>query len=113
MLKLCYGICTFSVQPRIFSKWYVVVINILCNRVFSDALFILYKTSIVFVGICSYQLYLSNNGPAVRGSKITFTATVPDYDKETIKYVFFDNAQPQHTATVSIQFVSTLQFKSS
>ncbi|RVE51286.1 hypothetical protein evm_004090 [Chilo suppressalis] len=44
----------------------------------------------------SLQMYVTNNGPSVIGSKITFTAVVTDYSNEFLKYSFYDNAQPQH-----------------
>lgn len=44
---------------------------------------------------------LSNTGPAVLGSSISFTATVSNYDGSTqLKYVFWDDAEPQHRDAV-------------
>ncbi|KPJ15647.1 hypothetical protein RR48_03778 [Papilio machaon] len=45
---------------------------------------------------CSLDVSLVNDGPAVRGSNITFTARVKGYGGENLKYVFCDDVQPQH-----------------
>lgn len=58
-----------------------------------------------FVGVSasSINVNLTDNGPAVRGANVTFTATiVSGYTEENLKFVFTDNAVPQHKQEVSI-----------
>ncbi|CAH2037364.1 unnamed protein product, partial [Iphiclides podalirius] len=62
----------------------------------SRLLFIFCFTYICKSVTCSLDVTLLNNGPAVRGSKITFTANVIGYAGESLKYVFWDDVQPQH-----------------
>lgn len=55
-----------------------------------------------FVGVSAIQVTLSDNGPAVRGANVTFTATiVSGYTGENFKYLFTDNGVPQHKQEVS------------
>lgn len=46
---------------------------------------------------------LTDNGPAVRGANVTFTATIRNnsYTGENLKFVFTDNGVPQHKEEVS------------
>lgn len=53
-----------------------------------------------FLVWCSLDVSLVNDGPAVRGSNITFTARVKGYGGENLKYVFSDDVQPQHEQEV-------------
>lgn len=46
----------------------------------------------ILVLVLSYKVSLVSNGPAVRGSNITFTAMVTDnYSDDELKFVFWDN----------------------
>lgn len=47
---------------------------------------------------------LSKVGKAVRGSNITFTATVVGYEdpEQELKFMFHDNAIPHHEYTVNL-----------
>ncbi|KAI5651918.1 hypothetical protein NE865_00255 [Phthorimaea operculella] len=46
--------------------------------------------------VLSMKVTLSKVGPVVRGSNVTFTATITDYDNSEIEYDFRDDAEPQH-----------------
>lgn len=53
--------------------------------------------------VAGMTVSLSNSGPAVLGSSISFTAAVSDYDGSIdLKFVFWDDAEPQHRDTVCI-----------
>ena len=52
--------------------------------------------------VSGLKLSLISDGPAVRGSNVTFAATVSGYGGENLKFVYWDDAQPQHTAEVSL-----------
>lgn len=49
----------------------------------------------------SLKLLVTNNGPVVRGSNITVTATVLGYSGEDLKFSYWDDVQPQHRQDVS------------
>lgn len=53
------------------------------------------------VVVSGLKLSLTSDGPAVRGSNVSFTATVSGYGGENLKFVYWDDAQPQHTAEVT------------
>ena len=58
---------------------------------------------VVAVPANALSVSLTDNGPAVRGAKVTFTATViTDHTDENLKFVFTDNGVPQHKQEVSI-----------
>lgn len=59
----------------------------------------------MFIGVCAMRVSLSNNGPAVLGSSITFTAVVSGYTNQEIKFVFLDDTQPQHKTEVSVNLI--------
>lgn len=63
----------------------------------ANILIILYSIIITVTGALATNVILSNNGPAVRGSNITFTATVIGSTGEEYKFVFQDFVQPSHT----------------
>lgn len=54
----------------------------------------------IFSGIVALEVTLKSNYPAVLGSNITFEATVLGYDGENLKFVYRDDAKPQHNAEV-------------
>lgn len=61
------------------------------------------KIIFLFSVLAGMTVSLSNTGPAVLGSSVTFTATVSNYDGSTqLKYVFWDDAEPQHRDSVCI-----------
>lgn len=58
-----------------------------------------------FAGALALDITLKSNGPAVLGSNITVEATVLGYDNESLKFSYWDDAQPQHRADVSLFIV--------
>lgn len=68
--------------------------------------FIVYNNVCGFLGVSAIQVTLSDNGPAVRGAAVTFTANITSgYTGENLKFVFTDSATPQHSEEVCIQSI--------
>lgn len=56
------------------------------------------------LAVSALKLSITNNGPAVLGSNVTFRAIVSDYNEETLKYSFFDDLR--HSESVSTDLLS-------
>lgn len=64
----------------------------------------IYLHCFILVSVCASSniVILTNSGPAVRGSNVTFTATIlRGYTGEELQFIFTDDAAPEHYHTVS------------